>query len=243
VPDDAIEAAALHNMVSWWSSVARARGGEVVETGDQVVVDSHGPNPVVNRSILMRPGLDTATVVRTARAVYDGKPAGPFSIWDPWDALDLSGLGFAESVDLPHMVFDGAGHDPALVVRDARPDELAAAQGLVQGAFDFVPWDDSEVLSASLLDGRTRVFVVDDDGAPAATALAHDAGGVTGVYLVATGKGSRGKGLGEAASWAATLAFPGQPAVLQASRMGYPVYERMGYRTFGTIRVWFSPRA
>jgi hypothetical protein len=238
------EPAALANMVSWWSGVARARGGEVVTTDDQVVIDSLGPNPVVNRSVLLRPGLDPAAVVTTARAVYDGKQAGPFSIWDPWDALDLSGLGFAESVDLPHMALQpGAPTAGTPAVRDATPDELPAAQALVQEAFEFVPWDDSEVLSPPLLDGRTRVFLVDDGGAPAATALAHDAGGVTGVYLVATGKGSRGKGLGEAVSWAATRAFPGQPAVLQASRMGFPVYERMGYQTFGTIRVWFSPRS
>jgi hypothetical protein len=40
---------------------------------------------------------------------------------------------------------------------------------------------------------------------------------------------ARGRGYGEAITWAATLADPSVPAMLVATDMGRPVYERMGY--------------
>jgi hypothetical protein len=40
---------------------------------------------------------------------------------------------------------------------------------------------------------------------------------------------ARGKGFGAAITWAATLADSTMPAMLVASDLGRPVYERMGY--------------
>ena len=46
------------------------------------------------------------------------------------------------------------------------------------------------------------------------------------------------RGYGEAVTWAATLCLPELPATLQASPMGRPIYERMGYRTIAEFTVW-----
>jgi len=55
---------------------------------------------------------------------------------------------------------------------------------------------------------------------------------------VATLPEARGRGYGEAVSWAATLCRPELPATLQASSMGRPVYERMGYRSVADFTLW-----
>jgi hypothetical protein len=39
-------------------------------------------------------------------------------------------------------------------------------------------------------------------------------------------------------TWQATMVRPDLPATLQASTMGYPVYERMGFRTAATFHCW-----
>ena len=49
------------------------------------------------------------------------------------------------------------------------------------------------------------------------------------VEFVATLPEGRGKGYGAAVTWAATLARPELHALLIASDMGRPIYERMGY--------------
>ena len=50
----------------------------------------------------------------------------------------------------------------------------------------------------------------------------------------------RGKGIGEALTWAATLADPSRPAMLMASDSGRPIYERMGYIPILRLTLWFS---
>jgi hypothetical protein len=236
---DGIESAALSNIAAWWGHVAVARGGVVEEHEDLVVIDAHGPNPVMNRAVLRRPGAAAEDVARRTSQVYARATGGPFSVWDPYGELDLSPYGFAAPIQLPHMALLEPGSGPVEGVTEAGTVDLPAAESIVRESFDFVPWDDSPFLPT---EGRARVFLAGLDGEVAATALAFGHAGVTGVYLVGTRKSARGRGLGEAVSWAATRAFPGQPAVLQASEMGLGVYERMGYAAFNTLRVWFSPR-
>ena len=77
------------------------------------------------------------------------------------------------------------------------------------------------------------------DGEPAATALSHTAHGLVSVEAVATLPDHRGRGLGAAATWAATLAQPELPAVLTASDEGIGVYRRMGYLPVVRWTMWF----
>jgi GNAT superfamily N-acetyltransferase len=64
----------------------------------------------------------------------------------------------------------------------------------------------------------------------------------SGIYAMATAPAARGRGYGEAITWAATLCRSDLPATLQASDMGLPVYTRMGYRTVAEFTVWDRDR-
>jgi predicted N-acetyltransferase YhbS len=92
-----------------------------------------------------------------------------------------------------------------------------------------------------VVDGRTRVFVGYVDGEPAATSAAHSAAGLTVVENVAVLPSARGRGAGAALTWAATTAWPGQPAALVASDAGQPVYERLGYLRLVRWTCWVKP--
>jgi len=72
------------------------------------------------------------------------------------------------------------------------------------------------------------------DGAPLATGLGVRTGRTIGVYNIATAPSARRRGLGRAMTArviADGVAAGCDVAVLQASDMGRPIYERMGFRT------------
>ena len=88
------------------------------------------------------------------------------------------------------------------------------------------------------------VYVGYTDGQPVTTGLGSRTGTTLGVYNIATVESARRQGLGAAitARVAADGAAAGcDVAILQASPMGYPIYERLGYRTVVEYDGWIEP--
>ena len=86
-----------------------------------------------------------------------------------------------------------------------------------------------------------QTFLARLDGEGVGTSLAVRAGDVLGVFNVATVPGARGRGVGRAVTLAALrdgAAAGCRMAVLQASEMGHPVYERLGFRDFGAYDIY-----
>ena len=100
----------------------------------------------------------------------------------------------------------------------------------------------ASLLTAACLDESFRTWVGYEDGKPVTTASAYVDDRFVGIYAVATLPEARGRGFGAAVTWAATLCRPEMPATLQASSMGRPIYERMGYRTVAEFGVWERDR-
>ena len=72
------------------------------------------------------------------------------------------------------------------------------------------------------------------DGEAVATSSLYVAGGTAGIYSVATIPSHRRRGIGAAMTWHAVARGKQHGcnvAILQASTMGKPVYEAMGFRT------------
>jgi GNAT superfamily N-acetyltransferase len=70
------------------------------------------------------------------------------------------------------------------------------------------------------------------DGSVVATSMLIATGAVAGIYWVATLEDRRGQGYGEALTWAAVAGGRDLGcgiASLQASKLGRPVYARMGF--------------
>ena len=82
------------------------------------------------------------------------------------------------------------------------------------------------------------------DGEVVATSMLVATGAVAGIYWVATIEAHRGRGYGEALTWAAVVG--GREcgctiASLQASKMGRRVYERMGFNHVYDYLHWLPP--
>jgi ribosomal protein S18 acetylase RimI-like enzyme len=82
------------------------------------------------------------------------------------------------------------------------------------------------------------------DGQPAATSLRFTTRKIGGIYFVSTLPQFRRRGFGEAMTWRAAVDGSREgctASYLQASEMGRPVYEKMGYRTIVEYQVWMPP--
>jgi GNAT superfamily N-acetyltransferase len=93
-----------------------------------------------------------------------------------------------------------------------------------------------------IADPAVRIAVADLDGEPVAGAMAIGSdGGVLGVYAVFTMDRARRKGLGRAVTWAAIRsgfeAWGSRIAVLEATPMGVPLYESMGFTEIGSVAI------
>ena len=97
-----------------------------------------------------------------------------------------------------------------------------------------------QLFKPAVLGGGTHLFLGLVDGEPVATATAHVAAGVNHVEFVSTRASHRGRGIGAAVTWAATVAEPGLPAVLISSDDGRGVYEAMGYLPVVRWTLWLA---
>jgi GNAT superfamily N-acetyltransferase len=93
-------------------------------------------------------------------------------------------------------------------------------------------------------DVDVQLFIGRLDGAPVGTSVAIRSGDVSGIYAVGTRRAARRHGVGTALTWAAVAAgraWGCDLVVLQASEMGLPIYEAMGFRTVVTYAVFDGP--
>ncbi len=202
-----------------------------------------------NSASLLRPWSDDRvdTLVERVAAFFDGSAGGGYQIWSAWPTPDLSPFGF-EPWSVPCMIRPpgGAPRPTPLELRIVEATDVATmgdAAVLVGDAFGLPAGSQDPFMTTALNGDDFRVWVGYVDERPASAAAASVSHGLCGVYAVATTEDARGRGYGEALTWAATLFRPDLPATLQASALGRPVYERMGYEVVATMHNWSRERA
>jgi GNAT superfamily N-acetyltransferase len=178
-------------------------------------------------------------------------PAGrPATLVATGPTPDLSARGWQLVGHPPLMVRPAGGTGPRvpaeLTITEA-DDEVALEvfeRTLVDGypEPDLQPYRFGSVHDGRILGRATHCFTGTVGGRPVATALGHVAHGLNVVEMIATAPDARGRGYGAALTWAATTVDPARPAVLFASDLGRPVYERLGYDAVSRWTIWHRPR-
>ena len=224
-----VEAAESNYFHAWRVLSVATDGGAVEETDD--VLLTHIPLPVAYfNSAFVKPHASAQAVLPMAQSWFESRRV-PFTLrWR--DADGASPLMNAVVADIAAPVVDVErvtsatldDHLHAVSQGFELPLELARS---LFGVHD--PDGDTYVAFNAYVDGEiasTATLVVSDD--------------VAGIYNVATPPAFRRRGLGEAVT-AAAVAEGGRRgcriATLQASAMGLPIYERMGFRT---VARWAS---
>ncbi len=166
----------------------------------------------------------------------------------------LQAAGMTPLADSPCMLIEAPVPAPSLPegIRLERMTELHHVQDAVQinaEAYEALklPAAETHVFFGrpqAVLSPRVCGFVAYRGQEPVSTALTLFSGEGAGVYWVGTAAGARRLGLGELCTRLATNAgFAGGARVvtLQASLLGEPIYQRIGYRTYDRLlRFRFS---
>lgn len=172
-------------------------------------------------------------------------------IFSPWPTPDLRPYGWRLGGHPPlHLLPAGSQRPPTPAdVRIERVTDRASLEVLERIAIDGFPMEgiDSStpgnVFGASLLDRPNHRFWLGWlDGEPAGVAVCSIDHGINQVILIATLPEARGRGLGAALTWEASLADPSLPAMLLSSDLGRRVYDRMGYLPLFRWTVWYRQR-
>jgi hypothetical protein len=200
-----------------------------------------------NHASTLRPLTDddVPSVVERMRSFFDGSPGGGYELWSAWPTPDLSAVA-AERWDVPLMIRPAGGEarpaPPELEIVEVDDERSAIEASSLLTAFDLSPDDAVGWITPALMGDEFRFWLGRVDGWAASMAAASVSHGYVGIYAVATAESFRGHGYGEALTWRATLSRPDLPATLQASPMGRPVYERMGYEVAATCWNWSFDR-
>jgi hypothetical protein len=231
--------------VSAW--IAERVGGRAQRWDDVAAADAGSPLLFDNLAVLLAPPqyIDCADAV--ARVIDAYPPQRHFVLLSAWPTPDLNGQGL-QLMGHPPFMTRAAGGAPTPAPEGLRVVEVTDAAALADAtevlAEGFgIPTSGSAVGKPEVLGGPLRIWVGYEGPRAVATAAARVSHGVIDVEAVATVPDCRGRGYGEALTWAATLADPALPAVLYASDSGRPVYERMGYLTQFRFTLWHRPPA
>ena len=234
-------------------------GAEVEDEPGWLLGAGSASHPAISNAAFRRDdAADPDELIARAKRFFGERGRG-FSVWcrdgqngdrDLLAAADAAGLQLVYA--MPEMTLGAPVEAPALPpgaeLRRLTTGEEAEDYWKVAAAsyasLGFPP----EVFAgytdhAGLLAGNVAAFLAYLEGEPVAIALTIVSEGVAGIYWVGTLEQARGKGLGQAVTAAATNAgFELGPdlASLQASPMGKPIYEAMGYETVFEYRLLMS---
>jgi hypothetical protein len=240
----------VRNMARMWEAPARTMGGRWARWDDAWAADSTLPTLLLNRVTIVRRLAPSASGQLAARIedFYAARPSGgEYMVNDPWATIDLEPYGFGRWWSLPFMIRypDAApSRRSDLRIRECRsPDQFADFVCKLVAGFGLQELENvptNQVLDQRILtEPAVRCWIGVLDGRTIGTSVALVADGVVGVYLVSVIPAMRGRGFGEELTWHATLADRA-PATLQASAMGRPVYQRMGYVTALECATWIK---
>ena len=230
----------LSNVAFFGSSLS----GEVVERSGLQLASCGFPVREFNFAWLRPPFSDVPGALRLARE-YFGARQLPFRFmlrsqfeWACREALQDAGA--REVARIPGMLLDpirdGAAPHPELAVREVQgEDDLDLFRETAFAGFGLPARGARVFLTERLLEmPNLRLYLGTAGGRPVCTSALCATGPVAGIYWVATLADARGRGFGEVITWSAVrggIALGCRFASLQASALGRPVYERMGFAT------------
>jgi hypothetical protein len=245
---------AIFNLAASSNIPATLMGGRSLRRDDLVAADLGRPTGFFNSAVLLRP-LTEERVAEVMDALWAFSTAengtGEVLLWSAWPTPDLQPYEWELEGHPPLMLRLPGGEVPAPppdldieVVRD--PVTLRTYEETVVRGFPLPELEKAGAGAAFgtplLTDARLRLWLGRSGGEPVSTGFAVLDSGVNGVSLIVTVPEARGHGYGEALTWQATTVDPKLPAVLLASDLGRPVYERMGYVPITRFTLWHRQR-
>ena len=232
---------------AWRSLGAGSEGARMIErNGVLAAVVPAVPERSVFNSVLYETPNDLAAARDELARAYDDAGVNAWTVWVPEsDAASaelLASAGHSLDATPRAMVLELdrlPDHDPGALdwSSGGTVAELTrindAAYGDAPGTFALGIGDPPA--------GTWRIYAARLDARVASVLATTDTDGDCGVWWVATVPEARGRGLSRgllrvALSEARERGM--RTSTLQATKMGFPVYERIGYRDIGELQMW-----
>jgi ribosomal protein S18 acetylase RimI-like enzyme len=249
--DDSLTRTYIEAFGDFIEGLGQAVGHATARTDGFVARDSHQPSAWENSAVLLRPVVDQDDPLLDEVAAFfaPDEEHTPFLVMSATPLPSLAARGWSLM-----------GHPP-LMLRPAAPADVPSPHGLdivaVRDADTLTAFEETMIAAFPVpeMHGRrsleTPIMNVDDyqmwvgllDGVPVATAAAQVTSTIVHVEWISVLPSARGRGIGEAMTWKATLAAPERPAMLIASDLGQPIYERMGYLRLSRFTLWMGVRS
>jgi GNAT superfamily N-acetyltransferase len=237
----------IASLAQWSRTIDGASEGMRVQERDGLVTTITPAVPdhsVVNDVVYWDAGALGAAYDDLA-AAYGAAGIAAWTVWVPdrdgATADLLAARGHVLDSDPEAMVLDldglERGDPPPGFTRSVEPVELARLNDDAYGMRSAF----ARALADLEVGDCLHLYGAEEDGELASGLVAFDHGDDCSVWLVATRERSRGRGLA-GALMAQALADARErgrtTSTLQATDLGRPVYERLGYRSLGEIQMW-----
>jgi GNAT superfamily N-acetyltransferase len=235
----------LSNQPPLWALYVDAIGGELLTEDDvQAAVIPASPNRSFFNSVFYEDSDHLVDLLPRLAEAYDDAGVNAWTVWIPaTDDTAKAGLGAAGHVldatpramgiELSDLRVPET--DPELQIR--HETDMEAVRWINEVAYGYAPGDFPPM--APMPD--TEVYLASLEGETVCTALLWDRGEDSEVTFIATLPEARGRGISgrvlahglerqrESGKLASTLI---------ATKLGYPVYEKLGYREVGGLEMW-----
>lgn len=233
--------------------VGTSKTGEVFDSPDAVLTNSRAPVAEFNQGFLKRPGYKLERALGRVFEFY--RTSGvPFRLHVRADetraAAELEARGFRRAEPVPVMELSpirevSVSADGLAIRQIADAAALPDFQATAFGSFGFPV----ELAPVALTEDLMRLphvtlYVGYVDREPACCSLLLVTGDVAGIYWVGSVERHRRRGFGAAVTAHAVRAAAARncrTAILQASKMGEPVYRRLGFETVNQYLRFDSP--
>jgi GNAT superfamily N-acetyltransferase len=235
----------LSNQPPLWRLYVEAFGGEVLQDGDiQAAIVPASPNRSFFNSVFYEDSERLVDALPRLAEVYDEAGVNAWTVWIPADderaRRGLADAGHVLDATPKAMGFElsdlrSPDADPELEIRTEMDMEII--RQINETAYGFPPGDFPPMTPMP----DTEAYLASVDGTTVGTALVWDRSPDAEVTFVATLPEARGRGiarrlLGHALERERERG--NSASTLIATKLGYPVYEKLGYRDVGGLEMW-----
>lgn len=230
----------LKTMRDAWGALGRGDARWVERDDVGALVTPLVPNRSVVNAVIYQPGASVIDAYDWLEEEFAEVDA--WTVWVP--EADTETAAFLESnghridADPAMMAIDLRSYAPTQGLPEWKPATVEELARINEAAY---PWHDGSMeralLGAALDDGEFRLYITAD----ACVLGICDVDGDAGVMFVATLPEARGRGLAGGLLAAALVEARDRGcdvSTLQATKLGEPVYARLGYQRLGAIRMW-----
>jgi GNAT superfamily N-acetyltransferase len=239
-------------MPPFWRELAERSGASVwAEGGVLAAIFPKAPERSIFNSVFYEDGVRLIESLDAIAAAYEEAGVRAWTVWVP-----ISDVPVARALEAAGHVLDAEPRAMGMEISELRePEEdpalelwgkpdMAEVARLNEIAYGWAPGEFDAVARAEV--PGTFAYFASIAGDTVGCAVAWDHGGDSEINWVATLPEARGRGVASALMVRAVADAGGRgrrTTTLVATKLGYPVYERLGYRDFGVLHMWERRKA